>query len=68
LPAVLNAANEVAVQAFLHRRIRFTDIARIVERTMEDHSPVDRPDLHAVFSADGWARERADEITRSMKW
>ena len=57
--AVLNAANEVAVAAFLERRIRFTDIARVVGATLEaaDVRPV--RELADVLAADDWARARA---------
>lgn len=67
MPTALNAANEEAVLAFLQRRIRFTEIARVVERTISEHSPADRPGLDAVFAADAWARERARDMIRSMQ-
>ncbi|HWO41329.1 MAG TPA: 1-deoxy-D-xylulose-5-phosphate reductoisomerase, partial [Candidatus Eisenbacteria bacterium] len=64
MPAVLNAANEVAVEAFLDRRIGFRDIHRIIEKTMNHHS-VERPqELEAVLEADRWARERARALIR----
>jgi len=56
MPAVLNAANEVAVSAFLERRIGFLDIARVIEGVMHKHQVIERPDLDAVLEADGWAR------------
>ncbi|MDW8106951.1 MAG: 1-deoxy-D-xylulose-5-phosphate reductoisomerase [Armatimonadota bacterium] len=55
MPTVLNAANEVAVRAFLDRRIRFTDIPRLVEQAMAAHVPV-APTLENVLQADAWAR------------
>lgn len=60
-PAVLNAANEVAVEAFLDGRIGFTDIARCVEATLagSDFSPV--PDLTTIIAADRAARRLARE-------
>jgi 1-deoxy-D-xylulose-5-phosphate reductoisomerase len=59
LPAVLNAANEVAVEAFLTERIGFTAIARLVEATMQDHDVHDSPGLEDVIDADRWARRTA---------
>jgi 1-deoxy-D-xylulose-5-phosphate reductoisomerase len=62
LPAVLNAANEIAVAAFIERRCSFPAIWRTVERTMRDHAPVAQPDLAAILAADSWARTRAAEV------
>jgi 1-deoxy-D-xylulose-5-phosphate reductoisomerase len=59
LPAVLNAANEVAVEAFLNRRISFTDISTVVWRTMEQHQPVPHASLEQILAADAWARAEA---------
>jgi 1-deoxy-D-xylulose-5-phosphate reductoisomerase len=63
-PAVLNAANEVAVEAFLAGRIGFLDIAALVERVLDAHDPGSGTPvtLEDVLSADGWARVRADEL------
>jgi 1-deoxy-D-xylulose-5-phosphate reductoisomerase len=60
-PAVLNAANEVAVRAFLNYPIGFSDIAKIVGDTMAKHEPVSRPGLSDILWADAWARQRAGE-------
>jgi 1-deoxy-D-xylulose-5-phosphate reductoisomerase len=59
LPAVLNAANEVAVDAFVNRRISFPAISEIVARTMGSHAVVTHPVLEEIMSADAWAREEA---------
>jgi len=59
MPAVMNAANEVAVGRFLADQIAFVDIFRIVRGVMERHSVVSRPDLEAILEADRWAREAA---------
>lgn len=59
LPAVMNAANEVAVQAFLEKKIGFLDIFKIISTTMELHTRIDNPDLSGIIEADCWARERA---------
>src|SRR5262249_9193327 len=55
LPAVLNAANEVAVDAFVNGRIQFPQIAETVRRTMEQHSTVAHPTLPQILEADTWA-------------
>ncbi len=59
LPAVLNAANEIAVDAFLAGRIRFPRIWELVAETMAAHTPVLHPDLPALLTADAWARQHA---------
>jgi 1-deoxy-D-xylulose-5-phosphate reductoisomerase len=59
LPAVLNAANEIAVAAFLDRRVRFPRIWQVVEEVMNCHETVAHPDLDAILRADQWAREEA---------
>src|SRR6058998_3703444 len=58
-PAVLNAANEIAVAAFLDRKVPFPDIWQIVEEAMNRHTPVAHPDLDAILEADQWARAEA---------
>jgi len=67
-PAVLNAANEVAVDAFLVGRLRFLDLAEVVEETLDAWAttdPVPPSDLGEVLHADAWARQRAAEaLTR----
>jgi 1-deoxy-D-xylulose-5-phosphate reductoisomerase len=57
LPAVLNAANEVAVQAFLDDQIPFGEIWRLVQNAIERHSNLARPSLDDIISADKEARE-----------
>ena len=59
LPAVLNAANEVAVAAFLNRQIRFPQIWKTVAQVMDRHQVVAHPDLDAILAADQWARAEA---------
>ncbi|MGH2747711.1 MAG: 1-deoxy-D-xylulose-5-phosphate reductoisomerase [Actinomycetota bacterium] len=59
-PAALNAANEVAVSAFLGGSISFTDIPRIIEEVLDDHDPMDATELDAVLEVDAWARSRAE--------
>ncbi|MDB5328022.1 MAG: 1-deoxy-D-xylulose 5-phosphate reductoisomerase, partial [Phycisphaerales bacterium] len=57
LGAVMNAANEVAVEAFLAERIRFGAIARLVETVMDGHAVIASPTLDQLLAADGSARE-----------
>ncbi|OPX25597.1 MAG: 1-deoxy-D-xylulose-5-phosphate reductoisomerase [Candidatus Latescibacteria bacterium 4484_107] len=57
MPAVLNAANEVAVRAFLDERIPFTRIAELNERTMARHEVIAHPGLEDILKADRWASE-----------
>jgi 1-deoxy-D-xylulose-5-phosphate reductoisomerase len=59
LPAVMNAANEVAVSAFLDRRISFPRIWQLVEEVMTRHASVANPSLGAILEADRWARVEA---------
>lgn len=59
LPAVLNAANEVAVEAFVNRKINFPQITDTVRRTMEAHQVVAHPTLEQILAADDWARQEA---------
>jgi len=59
LPAVLNAANEVAVDEFLNQRINFSQISECVHRTMERHQTVSDPTLDQILAADAWARRQA---------
>ncbi|MBB5037764.1 1-deoxy-D-xylulose-5-phosphate reductoisomerase [Prosthecobacter dejongeii] len=59
LPAVLNAANEVAVEAFLTERTTFPDIWKTVARVMEKHQVIQHPDLTTLIEADAWARQEA---------
>ena len=55
-PAVMAAADEVAVEAFLERRIAFTDIADYVHQAMDAHRSMKDPDIEAIDAADAWAR------------
>ncbi|MFC1967447.1 1-deoxy-D-xylulose-5-phosphate reductoisomerase [Chloroflexota bacterium] len=56
-PAVLCAADEVAVDLFLAGRLGFTDIARFISLALEKHQSVDRPGIEEIIAADGWARQ-----------
>ena len=59
LPGVFNAANEVAVEAFLDEKIPFPRIWELVESVMSSHPNIPEPDLAAIIAADGWARTEA---------
>ena len=59
MPAVLNASNEIAVQAFCDHQISFTDIWETVSRVMEAHEFIEQPTLEQILAADSWARESA---------
>ena len=59
LPSVLNAANEVAVAAFLNGKINFPQITETVHRTMAAHQVVEHPTLEQILEADAWARREA---------
>jgi 1-deoxy-D-xylulose-5-phosphate reductoisomerase len=59
LPAVLNAANEVAVEAFVNRKINFQQITEMVRRVMDAHKIVPHPTLEQILEADAWARREA---------
>ena len=65
-PVVLNAANEVAVDAFLDCRLRFTDIAGVVEETISDVAAGNVDSLEAVLEFDARARARAAERVAAM--
>lgn len=65
-PAVLNAANEVAVEAFLGERIGFLDIAHIVATVLDHYDPAAPSDLNGVLSVDGEARRTASRIMEKV--
>lgn len=67
LPAVMNAANEVAVAAFLERQVHFPSIWQIVEQVMDRHTGVAHPSLDAILEADRWARATARECVEALK-
>ncbi len=61
MPAVLNAANEVAVSAFIDEKIRFDQIIRLVERVLSRHQVSADPGMEAILEADRWARQEAEK-------
>jgi 1-deoxy-D-xylulose-5-phosphate reductoisomerase len=66
-PAALNAANEVAVAAFLAERLPFTAIAEVVSDVLARHEPLDPRELDAVLEADQRARAAAEKIVSGME-
>jgi 1-deoxy-D-xylulose-5-phosphate reductoisomerase len=64
MPAVLNAANEVAVAAFLAGRVAFHEIHRVIARTMDSHSGTAPKSLRGILRLDRWARDKAAALIR----
>jgi 1-deoxy-D-xylulose-5-phosphate reductoisomerase len=62
MPCVLNAANEIAVEAFLNGKISFTEISRVVSDTMKGHRVLKGETIEEVISASGWAKQKAGEL------
>ena len=62
MPAVLNAANEIAVQAFLDELISYKDIAELIHMVMQNHNPSPLKELQDVLIADRWAREETTKL------
>ena len=65
-PAVLNAANEVAVAAFLADQIRFVAIPEVIRRTLDAHTPGAADGLEPIVAADGWARDQAATVVSAL--
>jgi 1-deoxy-D-xylulose-5-phosphate reductoisomerase len=66
MPAAMNAANEVAVDAFLNGGIRFTDISDIIQSTMQAHTPQPVHSVEAALDADRWARDKAESLVHAL--
>ncbi|MCP9446608.1 MAG: 1-deoxy-D-xylulose-5-phosphate reductoisomerase [Nitrospira sp.] len=66
MPAAMNAANEVAVEAFLNGGIRFIEIPEVIRHTMDAHIHRDLVDLEDALEADRWAREKAGSLVHAM--
>ncbi|MDD2759263.1 MAG: 1-deoxy-D-xylulose-5-phosphate reductoisomerase [Methylomonas sp.] len=66
MPTVLNAANEIAVEAFLNEEVKFTDIAVIIERSMAQFEPDNADSLELVLQADRQAREAAKTVINAL--
>jgi 1-deoxy-D-xylulose-5-phosphate reductoisomerase len=66
MPATMNAANEIAVEAFLNGGIRFTDIADIIRSTMDVHTTKEIETVEDALEADRWAREKAESLVVAL--
>jgi 1-deoxy-D-xylulose-5-phosphate reductoisomerase len=66
LPTVINAADEIAVRLFLEGRIKFTDIPKIIKKTMDKHKNIKNPTLEKILKTDAWARETARMISKKL--
>jgi 1-deoxy-D-xylulose-5-phosphate reductoisomerase len=66
MPAALNAANEIAVEAFLNGKIRFPEIALVVAETLERHDPKEIKDVDTVLQADLSARMQAESVVEAL--
>ena len=66
-PVVLNAANEVAVETFLDGKLGFTSIPRVIERTMNGHSPESVLTIDVIRRVDAWAREQARAMAAELE-
>jgi 1-deoxy-D-xylulose-5-phosphate reductoisomerase len=67
MPGVLNAANEVAVNAFLDDKIGFNDVSLIIRKTLDSHVVKKISDLEDVLEGDRWARETAGKFIKELK-
>jgi 1-deoxy-D-xylulose-5-phosphate reductoisomerase len=64
-PAVLNAANEMVVDAFLKERIKFAQISSMISVVLEKHKAISKPSLDDILEADRWARQEAENLLRT---
>ncbi|HIC86258.1 MAG TPA: 1-deoxy-D-xylulose-5-phosphate reductoisomerase, partial [Desulfobacterales bacterium] len=64
MPTVLNASNEVAVEAFLKRKISFLDIPRIISNTMSSHHMEGVDTIEGILEVDAWARKKASTLVK----
>jgi len=62
LPAVLNAANEIAVYAFLDKKIKFLEIAKIIKKMIDSHNLIKNPDLNQILDVDEKVKEETQSI------
>jgi 1-deoxy-D-xylulose-5-phosphate reductoisomerase len=63
-PAALCAADEVAVELFLSGRIKFTDIAKLVQQTLDEHQAIASPTLEVIMAADDWGRKKVSGMVK----
>jgi len=67
LGAVLNGANEVAVEAFLKKQISFSEISLVIKKSMDRHNPRSVRDIEDAMEVDAWARQTANKIVNALK-
>ncbi|WP_320040981.1 1-deoxy-D-xylulose-5-phosphate reductoisomerase [uncultured Desulfobacter sp.] len=67
LPAVMNAANEIVVDAFLKEHIGFPDIFTLIREVMDAHTCIDNPELSGIIEADLWAREKTQSLVQRLR-
>jgi len=67
LPAVMNAANEIAVHAFLNNKIKFLDIPMLIKKKMDEHKVIKNPDLDEILAIDKNVKEETKEIIENKK-
>lgn len=66
LPAVMNAANEIAVYAFLEDKISFLDIPKLIKKAMDSHKLIKNPDIDDILEADKTSREKANQLINKI--
>ncbi|WAC07355.1 MAG: 1-deoxy-D-xylulose-5-phosphate reductoisomerase [Thermodesulfobacteriota bacterium] len=67
LGAVLNGANEVAVEAFLKKQVSFSEISLVIKKSMDRHNPRNIRDIEDAIEVDAWARQTANKIVEALK-
>jgi 1-deoxy-D-xylulose-5-phosphate reductoisomerase len=67
MPAVLNAADEVAVEAFLNRKLSFTGIPKTIGKVMDTHSVKEVNEPDDALDADKWSREEAKNVIEGIR-
>lgn len=67
MPAVMNGANECAVEAFIDEKIGFNDICRLIQKVLDRHRVQEEPTIDAILAADRWAREEAGKTIKGMR-
>jgi 1-deoxy-D-xylulose-5-phosphate reductoisomerase len=63
----LNTANETAVEAFLNEKISFTEIPRVVSKTMAEHKVLKGESVEEVISVSNWARQKSEEVIEALQ-
>ena len=66
-PCVFNAANEICVEEFIRRNIRFTDIVSVIRKVVSKHVPLEGKSIGDIINADKWARNKTREIIAQMR-